>query len=53
MEQQHQIKRTLGKPENLDQVRRLIEDGEGMRRTKLADELCERFGFIDARGYGV
>ena len=51
MEVQHQIKRTLSRPKNLELIRQLLLDGgEGLVRTALADDLCERFGFLDARG---
>ena len=51
MEAQHQIKRTLSQPENVELIRQLLVDGgEDLVRTALADDLCERFGFLDARG---
>lgn len=53
MEAQSQVKRTLGKPENLELVCELI-DGDGdalaLLRTGLADRLCRQFGFFNARG---
>ena len=52
METQSQIKRTLAKPKNLEQVRHLLQDdcAEPRLRTVLADEICQRFGFFDALG---
>ncbi|HIE56368.1 MAG TPA: DUF4338 domain-containing protein, partial [Chromatiaceae bacterium] len=51
MEAQHQIKRTLSRPENVELIRQLLVDGgEDLVRTALADDLCERLGFLDARG---
>ena len=47
---QHQIKRTLLEDTALVQVRELAQ-GEGVaHRTALAERVCARFGFIDARG---
>lgn len=45
---QHQIKRRLGG--ELDELRTLVGQRPQATRTEIADELCERFGFKDARG---
>lgn len=52
MEIQSQIKRTLSTPENIELVGALLKtDYTGPRpRTDLANEVCQRLGFIDARG---
>jgi hypothetical protein len=52
MDTQSQIKRTLAKPESLEQVRHLLQDdsAEPRLRTVFADEICQRFGFFDALG---
>lgn len=50
METQKQIKRTLSTPEAIATIGRLIEESEGIGRTKLADEVCRHFGFFDPRG---
>ena len=45
---QHQIKRSLdGK---LEELRALILARPGATRTAIADELCQRFSFLDGRG---
>ncbi len=44
---QHQIKRRLDG--HLDELRALIAQRPEASRTALAEELCERFGFLDAR----
>ena len=50
MKAQNQIKRTLFRPENLDEIRQMLACPGGLRRSVLADDVCERFGFLDARG---
>lgn len=50
METQNQIKRTLSSPESLQQVRQMLEAPGILLRTAFADEVCQRFGFVDARG---
>jgi hypothetical protein len=52
MEIQSQIKRTLSAPENIELVSALLKtDYAGPRpRTDLANEVCQRLGFIDALG---
>jgi hypothetical protein len=50
METQNQIKRTLGQQEAIAHIRSVL-DGHGItHRTMLADQLCEHYGFFDARG---
>jgi len=51
MKHQHQIKRTLSSPENIALVRGLIEANGDLLRSHLATEVCERLGFVDARGH--
>jgi hypothetical protein len=52
METQSQIKRTLSTPENIELVCALLKiDYAGPRpRTDLANEVCQRLGFINALG---
>lgn len=52
MESQSQIKRTLSTRENIELVRALLKtDYAGPRpRTDLANEVCQRLGFINALG---
>ena len=47
---QNQIKRTLSKPESIGYVRGLLESDALAHRSELAAQVCERFGFQDARG---
>jgi hypothetical protein len=47
---QAQIKRTLSQPGGIVQIRDLLDVHPGLLRTHLADEVCQRFGFLDARG---
>jgi len=46
MKTQNQIKRTLSRPENLDEIRQMLACPGGLRRSVLADDVCERFGFL-------
>ena len=50
MYSQSQIKRTLSKPDALAYVVDLLDSGEFLHRTELAEFLCEECGFHDARG---
>lgn len=50
METQNQIKRTLGKAEAVAHIRSVLDGGDIVNRTRLADQLCETFGFLDALG---
>ena len=47
---QNQIKRTLAEPESISYVRGLLESNALAHRSELAAQVCERFGFHDARG---
>ena len=47
---QNQIKRSLSKPPAIAYVAELMEGGEFIHRTELAEFLCEEFLFHDARG---
>lgn len=50
MHSQSQIKRTLSKPVAIAYVTELLDSGEFVHRSELADFLCEECGFQDARG---
>lgn len=50
MNLQNQIKRVLSKPESIEYVSRLLDEGEFFTRTELADFVCEQFGFQDPQG---
>jgi hypothetical protein len=50
VQEQAQIKRTLSAPAALASVREQVATGGFRHRTALADILCDRFGFRDARG---
>jgi hypothetical protein len=50
MNLQNQIKRTLSKSSNIEYVRSLLERNEILNRSRLAEAVCEQFGFHDARG---
>jgi len=50
METQNQIKRTLGQQEAIAHIRSVLDGNDSMNRTRLADQLCEYYGFLDARG---
>jgi hypothetical protein len=50
METQNQIKRTLAQPEAIAHIRSVLDGNDIMHRTMLADQLCEHYGFFDARG---
>jgi hypothetical protein len=50
MNTQNQIKRTLSKCASLEFIRGLLEKNEIHHRSQLAEEVCEHFGFQDARG---
>lgn len=47
---QNQIKRTLQSSENLAYLRGLLESNTVSQRKELAEQVCERLGFHDARG---
>lgn len=50
MNSQNQIKRTLSKYNNIEYVRSLLVRNEILNRSQLAEAVCERLGFHDARG---
>lgn len=50
MEIQNQVKRTLSTPQNLEQIRLILDGPEAPLRTALANQVCELFGFLDAQG---
>ena len=47
---QSQIKRTLPQPVAISYVAELLDSGDFIHRTELAEFLCEEWGFQDARG---
>ncbi len=47
---QNQIKRTLSEPMSIDYVCGLLKNNKILHRSKLAELVCEQFGFYDARG---
>jgi hypothetical protein len=49
MQQQNQIKRTLGQPESIDIVRIHLASNIHKTRTSLSKALCQHFNFSDAR----
>ena len=49
MQQQNQIKRTLGQPESMDIVRSHLASNNYKNRTSLPKALCLHFNFSDAR----
>lgn len=50
METQNQIKRTLTRPEAIQYINHILDTSDDMNRTQLADNLCDKFNFIDHRG---
>ena len=50
METQNQINRTLSQPEATEYVRSILCSSQGITRTELANQLCDRYGFFDPRG---
>ena len=50
METQNQIKRTLARPEAVAHILSVLDGDDSMHRTRLADQLCEHYGFFDGRG---
>ncbi len=50
METQNQIKRKLSQPEAIEHVCKLLDASDTMKITKLADKLCEQFGFYNPLG---
>ena len=47
---QNLIKNTLGRPENLERVRRFLDEENPPNRTALAAQVCDWHGFLDPRG---
>lgn len=45
-----QIQRRLAQPDAVDWIRQRVEDRSGIHRTELAEDVCDRFGLLDARG---
>ena len=50
MQLQNQIKRTLSKPESIEYVSRLLEEGDFSSRSELAGFLCDQLRFYDPGG---
>lgn len=50
METQNQIKRTLSDPDAINSIRRVLDESRHLTRTKLAEQVCRHFGFLDPRG---
>lgn len=50
METQNQIKRTLAQPEAIEHICSILDTNVNIKRTKLADQLCDQFDFFDPRG---
>ena len=50
METQNQIKRILSQPEAIEQICHLLNTNKNIKRTEIADMLCEQFDFYDVRG---
>ena len=50
MKTQNLIKRTLSEPASIECICGLLEGNQIVHRNKLAELVCEQFGFFDARG---
>ena len=50
MKTQNQIKRKLSQPESIEHICNLLHASANLKTTKLADMLCERFGFYNPLG---
>jgi hypothetical protein len=50
METQSQIKRTLSRPQVIEHVRSVLDANGAMNRTMIAEQICEHYDFLDARG---
>lgn len=50
MKTQNQIKRKLSQPEAIEYIRKILLVKDNLKITKLADKLCEQFGFYNPRG---
>lgn len=51
METQSQIKRRLIQPEAIEHIQCLLNADKDLKRTALADQLCEHFGFFNPLGH--
>ena len=51
MKKQNLIKRKLAQPDVQEHIRAQLGVNDGINRTQLADELCDRYGFVDGRGH--
>ncbi len=49
MDTQNEIKRTLKQKASIEVIRELLAQKEHKSRTSLAESVCQRFGFLDAR----
>ena len=50
MDTQNQIKRTLSQTDAVDFIRKQLDSGQFINRSKLASFLCKHFNFYDTRG---
>ncbi len=50
MKTQNQIKRTLSQPEAIEQINNILGTNTNINRSKLADLICDKFGFFNPRG---
>ena len=50
METQNQIKRTLMRPDAVQYINHVLDTSDEINRTQLANNLCDKFGFLDSRG---
>jgi len=50
METQNQLKRNLSQPDVIEDINKILNVNRGMNRTQLANTLCQKYAFYDARG---
>ncbi len=50
MKTQNQIRHTLAQPEAIECVKHILDSSDGINRTELTDQICDRFGFFDPNG---
>ncbi|MFH1039409.1 MAG: IS4 family transposase [PVC group bacterium] len=50
MKTQNQIKRSLGRPDVIEHIKKMLNVNKGLNRTQLAKTLCREYAFYDARG---
>jgi len=50
METQNQIKRTLSQPEAIEHICKMLDTVNNIKRTQIANHLCDHFKFFDPRG---